>query len=302
MAGNYGPATMKQVFAVAVAALLVAVAIVVRGALDDDDTAGGGDGGDGPADDELVIACVRELREACDALDGDVRVEDPAATIAEASDIDAWVTFDPWPAIAEAQEGRAVFGGEVVPVASSALVLLARTSALPDACGPEPDWACVAEPGSNGPALPSADSALGRLLLGHAALGWSAVVRPGEPFARNEFQLPELDAWRQALEFVRDPVADMIQFGPAGPVATGTTRATFETVVQPSREADNLDATTTAVAATVAVVVVGRSADRVADDEGLRDGLTTLGWDLNPDAATTGLPNPGVLFALQEIA
>ena len=293
---------MKQVLAVAVAALLVAVAIVVRGALDDDDTPAGGDGGDGPTDEELVIACVRELREACESLDGDVRVEDPAATIAAAREVDAWVTLDPWPAIAEAQEGRPVFGGDAVAVASTALVLLTRTSALADACGPEPEWACVAEPGTNGPALPNADSALGRLLLGHAALGWSAVVRPGEPFARNEFQLPEFDAWRQSLEFVRDPVADMIQFGPAGPVATGTTRATFETVVQQSREADNLDATATPVAASVAVVVVGPEADRVADDDDLRDGLTALGWDLDPEAATTGLPNPGVLFALQEIA
>jgi hypothetical protein len=289
---------MKQVLAVAVAALLVAVAIVVRGALDDDGDEGPAEGGD-----ELVIACVRELRAACEALDADVRIEDPAATIAAAEEVDAWVTFDPWPEIAAAAENRAVFGDEVVPVASTVLVLVTRTAAVPGSCGPEPDWVCVADAtGSRAPTLPQPDSAFGTLALGFAARGWSAVERPGEPFARNEFELPQFDAWRRTLRFSTDPVADMIQLAPAGPVATATSRATFDTVVLGSREADALAATPTAVSATAAVIVVGPAADRVADDAGLTDGLVTLGWRLDPEAATTGLPNAGVLFALQEIA
>lgn len=292
---------MKQVLAVAVAALLVAVAIVVRGALDDGDDGPGGDGDDDG--DALVVACVPELRSACEALDADVRIEAPSATIAAAAEVDAWVTFDPWPEIAAAAEGRAVFGDDVEAVASSALVLVTRTAALPAGCGPEPDWLCVAEAtGSRAPTLPSPDSAFGALAFGFAAHGWNAVERPGEPFARNEFELPEFDAWRRTLRFSSNPVTDMIQLAPAGPVATATTRATFDTVVLTSREAEELDATPTAAAATAAVVVVGPEAERVAGDGALQDGLVALGWRLDPDAATTGLPNAGVLFALQEIA
>jgi hypothetical protein len=283
---------------VAVAALLIAVAIVVRGTLDDDESADS----DAPADDDdLVVACVRELREACEALGGDVRIEDPAATIAAAGEIDAWVTFDPWPEIVGVQTGAPVFDESPVPVATSDLVLVTRTAALPDACGPEPDWVCVAA-STNAPALPPEDTALGALLLGHAALGWNLVERDGQSFARQEAESPEFDAWLQTLELDGDPLDDMLQIGRAGPVATGTTRATFETVVPTTREAANLDATRTAVPASVAVVVVGPSADRVAGDEALLDGLEALGWVLDPEAATTGLPNAGVLCALQEIA
>jgi hypothetical protein len=297
---------MKRVLAVAVAVLLVAIALAARNAIDDDDeeAVAAGNGGEGDAGDEpLVVACVRELRAACEALDAGVRIEDPAATIESAGDIDAWITFDPWPAMADIEAGREVFGDGAVPVAGSDLALLARTAALPASCGGTADWACVADAsGSSAPTLPPAGTALGRLLLGHAALAWNAVARDGQPFARNEFELPEFDDWRQALRFSRDPLADMIQLAPAGPVATGTTGATLETVVETSREADRLDAEPTAVPATVAVVVAGPEAARVAADQRLLDGLAALGWDVDPNATTTGLPEPGVLLALEEIA
>ena len=289
---------MKQVLAVAVAALLIAVAIVVRGALDDDgDDSPTADGGG----DDLVVACVPELRSACERLDGDVRIEAPAATIAAAGEVDAWITFDSWPEIAELRAGQALFDEAPVPLASSGLVLLTRTDALPDACSPQPDWVCVID-SDNEPALPSDDTALGVLLLGHAALGWNLIVRGGQSFARQDAESAEFDAWLRSIEFGGDPVADMVEIGRAGPAATGTTAAAFETTVQTTREADDLAATPTAVAATAAVIAVGPAADRVADDADFRDGLVALGWRLDPDAATTGLPNAAVLFALQEIA
>ena len=289
---------MKQVLAVAVAALLIAVAIVVRGALDDDSDDGpAGDGND----DELVIACVPELRAACERLDGEVRIEAPAATIGSRGEVDAWITFDPWPDIAELRAGQPLFDEAPVAVAGTNLVLLTRTDALPDACSPAPDWVCVTE-SDNEPALPGDDTALGALLLGHAALGWNLVVRNGQSFARQDAESAEFDAWLRSIDFGGDPVTDMVQIGRAGPAATGTTAATFEADVQTSREADNLAATPTPVAATAAVIAVGPAADRVADDADFRDGLVALGWRLDPDAATTGLPNAGVLFALQEIA
>lgn len=291
---------MKRVLAVAVAALLVAVAIVVRDAIDDgnDGRRRAGDGGD------LVVACVTELRDACEALAGvsELRVEDAADTV-ESTDVDAWVTYDPWPAMAEVDAGRPPVEGDVVAVGRTELVLLARSAALPGACGGEASWACVAEAaGSGAPALPPRTTALGILLLGHAAASWSAEVRPGEPFAANEFDLPDFDAWHRSLVFLRDPVADMIVFAPAGPVAAGTTAAVVETVVTPSREASRLDVATTVVPASVAVVVVGHGADRLAGQQAFLDALAELGYDAaEPTARTTGLPAPGVLVALQEI-
>jgi hypothetical protein len=278
---------VRQVLAVAVAALLVAAAVVARNALDDD--------GDGVLDDdtpvdELTISCVPELEDACEAVGA--RVEDPADTLAGDA-VDAWITFDPWPAVAAEGDDPVRFGGERVPVAASALLLLTRD----EACA---DWDCAVDVDA---ALPPPATALGLLLAGHAALSWNDVARPGESFASNDFELPEFQAWLQALDFTRDPVDDMLVLGPAGPDATGTTRATFEDLVRPSPRGDGITASATNVAATVAVVVVGPAAERVAGDERLLDGLTALGWDLDPAAATTGLPNPGVLFALlQEIA
>lgn len=293
---------MKQVLAVGVAALLIAAALVARGALDDD---GGGDGGDGG----LVVACVPELRQACEALTevADLRVEGPAATIeaAVAGEIDAWVTLDPWPAMAAEQQRRDVLGGETVAVASTGAVLLARTAALPAGCAGTADWACVAgATGAAAPTLPRPDTALGALLLGHAARSWSAVARPGEPFAANEFTLPEFEAWLGSLRFAADPVADMIQLAPAGPVATATTGAVARTVVATSREAGQLAASPLAEPASIVVVVVGPAAERVAGQRGLHDALDALGYDEldDPAARTVGLPGPGVLLALQELA
>jgi len=290
---------MKRVLALAGAMVLVAAGVLARAAIDDGDDDDDGAGGSGGGGGDLVVACVPELRAACEALGGvdDLRVEPPGDTIAAGTGVDAWVTLDPWPAMSP---GGPV-AGDAVPVASTPLVLLARTAALPSSCTGEPDWACVVDaPGAAAPALPDPASALGALVLGHAAAGWSAATRPGEPFARNEFELPEFQGWLARLDVAADPVADMLQLAPAGPVAAGTTGADLRTRVEPSPRAGGLDAVSTPVAATVAVVVVGPDAERVAGDAGFRAALQQAGWDLDPDAATAGLPAPGVLLALTE--
>lgn len=55
-----------------------------------------------------------------------------------------------------------------------------------------------------------------------------------------------------------------------------------------------------ATPATVAAVVAGDDAGRIAGESSFRDALARLGWTLDADAATTGLPNAGVLVALQD--
>src|SRR5688500_263721 len=100
---------MKRVLALAGAVFLIAAAIVVRAVIvvDDEDSVGTGGGDDG----DLVVACSPELREACEAIEGvtELRIEHPGATIdalAAGGQIDAWVTLDPWPEMAEIIDDR----------------------------------------------------------------------------------------------------------------------------------------------------------------------------------------------------
>lgn len=288
--------------AVGVAALLVAGALVLRDVLDD----GGSDGGDGGGG-ELVVACVRELADACEALTGvaDLRIEDPASTIASAGDVDAWVTFDPWPAVAATAEQRELFPGEPVAVATTGLLLLARTDDVPAACSAGVDWSCVATAtGSNAAALASPTTAFGLLALGHAATEWAAVEQPGEALTRAEIEGAPFQAWLDGIQFGGDPLEDMLQIGRAGPVATATTQARHTVEVVPSREARNLGAVATSVDASIAVVVAGPAAERIARREPFLAALDALGYDRSTDAAarSLGLPSPGVLVALQELA
>jgi hypothetical protein len=279
---------MKRVLALAVACLLVAGALAVRAALasdddgdDNDDASGGGD---------LVIACVPELRDACQTFDGDgteLRIEDPAATIAD-PDVDAWITLDPWPAIAATDAGRDLFP-TVVPVAQTDLVLLAREQRVPDGCDPL-RWTCLVDDLGDDVAVADPTTASGLLVLGFAA----ADFHGGPNLASNDFDEADFADRFDALAVGGNPLGD-IRDGLPEPVATGAL------AVQLSRLGSRLDAfveSDGAFPATVAVVVAGREADRVAGEPSFTAALGEFGWDLRTDAATTGLPSPGVLFAL----
>jgi hypothetical protein len=271
---------MARVLALLGAVLLVASAVLVRRELDD----GGGRAGGSPDPGRAVtVACVPELRQVCEGLAG-VRIEPPAATIAAAGEVDAWVTFDPWPAVA-----RDVLA-PARPVASTDLVLVRRAGTGAAACE---EWACA---GGAGAALPPMTSALGLLALGNASLQWSHATRPGEPFARQELDLPEYRSWLDGIERrSRDPLLDMLQLGPAGPPATAALATDVAGRVEASRERGNLDAVRTG---TVVVVVAGPAADEIAGR--LAGPLADAGWSPVADGSD-GLPSAGVLRALQEV-
>lgn len=270
---------MARVLALLAAVLLVVAAVLVRRELDEPDAAEADP--DRPSA-ELVVACIPELERLCEAIDGvDLRIEAPSETVADPS-VDAWVTFDPWPGIVEGALGT----GE--PIASTDLVLVTRSGGPAADCA---DWACA---GGVGAAIPSTE-ALGLLVLGHASVQWSDGARPGEPFARQELDLPEYRAWLGGLNrTTRDPLADMLQLGPAGPPATAATGVDVEDRVRGSREEGNL---TTSRTGTLALVVAGRSASAVA--ERLQGPLGEQGW--GPASASDGLPNEGLLRAMNEV-
>jgi hypothetical protein len=283
---------MKRVLALAVACLLIAAALAARSAVGDDSDDDDGDADGGSNGGDLVIACIPELENACEAIDrdlADLRIEDPDATIAD-PDVDAWITLDPWPEIAEMQAGREIFG-PAVAVAQTDLVLIAREAQVPPGCDPVA-WSCLVDALGDRVALANPATAAALLLLGHAAIDFF-----GDPaLVSNDFSDPALADRLAALGIGGDPLDD-VRIGLPEPSATGALE------VQLALFGSRLDQFVMAPGrfpATVAVVVAGRDADRVASERSFTDALAELGWDVDPGSATTGLPNPGVLLALAQ--
>lgn len=288
---------MARVLALLGAILLVAAALVARSVLDDEsDDDGDGRGAGGGS---LAVACIPELEEACEAIDRDVTltIEDPAETIAriaDGDDVDAWITLDPWPAMAPFLDDTIGLDTSI-GVASTDLRLMVRDAAVPAACDAV-TWTCLVDELGDQVTLPDPDSALGRLAVAFAANDFF----PG--FAANELRDDTaLQARLAAVGFDRSgpqPFEDMLVL--PDPDATAITAAAFERAVASRPAGSSFSTAPGASPATVAVVVAGEDADGIAGNEAFTDALADLGWDLRADAATTGLPNAGVLVALQE--
>lgn len=288
---------MSRVLALIGAVCLIAAAIVARSVLTGDD--GGGDGGDdGGGDAELVVACIPELEDACNAIERPMAlsIEDPATTIerlAAGEDIDAWVTFDPWPAMASELEDRAAFD-EVVGVAESGLVVVVRDDAIPEGCEPVA-WACLVDQLGNKVVVPDPDSAIGRLVVGQAATDFFPGLASND--LRDDVDL-QGRLGRLGVDRSGDPAEiDMILL--PDPDAAGTTQASFTADVASSPRAGGLSAYPSAAPASVAIVVAGSDVDRITGEPEFTAELRSQGWTIAADAVSTGLPRPGVLIALQ---
>jgi hypothetical protein len=280
---------MKRVLAVGVACLLMAGALVVRNAITGDDEGDGddGSGSDPGGDGDLVVACIPELEDACRALDrqvSDLRIEDPADTIGTAGDVDAWVTLDPWPAMAGVERLA-----DREPVADDALVVLAQAGSVPAGCEDGLTWTCLVAELGDRVAVPDPGTATGRLVLGHAAIDLF-----GGPLASNDFVDPAFAEAMRTLDVGGDPLGD-IRIGLPEPAATGALRLDLATLGnRPVQSGPG------ASPATVAVVVAGPQRDRVAGEPSFTEALAGLGWRVDPQSQTSGLPNAGVLVALTE--
>lgn len=289
---------MKRVLALVGAILLVVVAVVLRGVLDDDggdDDRDPVDGGDEPS---LVVACVPELEAACLELardDAEVLIVTPTETITRlerGEHIDAWVTLDPWPAMAAfTLDDDPFLAGEPAAVASTELVLLTRTAAVAD-CAEPVTWTCAVDTLGDDAALPIAFSTLRPFVLGQAVTDWF-----GATPATNDFGEPAID---DRLGEVGTPAGDPlrdIKDGLPQPSATGVLATQLRALG--SRLTD-FTTSPSGVPVTVAAVVVGPEADRVAGEPAFTGILEATGWTIDPAAATTGLPDPGVLVALSD--
>ena len=146
--------------AVVGAVCLVALALVARSALSGDDNGSDGNGGGGGRGDRPVVACVSDLAEVCRALAdrGAIAADPPTLDLDEAAapdeKIDAWITWDPAPGIANI-DGPETWGEPQV-LGGGALTILSNRgdlATLRSGCGAALTWACVADTPKSGLAV-----------------------------------------------------------------------------------------------------------------------------------------------------
>jgi hypothetical protein len=288
---------------------MILVSLFVRGRIDDKGGGSSTSSGNGSA---LAIACIPELSSECNAIASDkvkVTVEDPTTTLTKLDQYDGWLTVDPWPAIAAAQQQ----GGAPVEVklASSALqiaVVQDRAAALTTACGGTIAWKCLGEKrgqqwsdlggdpgwGQLKVGLPPRKSAIGLLLYADAVASYFGRT----DYGTNDFDA-EFGAWQANLNgaFTEEsPLQTFVNLLPAAYTAVGTTGAA--TRIGLGAKADRIALVDNQARA---VVVLSQTSKRdvrgLASNNGLKAALNEGGWTDDPNIAT-GLPAPGVLLAL----
>ncbi|MDP1821282.1 MAG: substrate-binding domain-containing protein [Acidimicrobiales bacterium] len=306
---------MRRLLAIFGAAVMIGLAIVARGVIDDDDH---GSGGGGSGSDELVVVCARDLKEACDALEGLTVVLAEAADTAAAitageldDDVDAWLTSSAWTEVLAARAPGAL-ADPVAVARTPAVVSVAqpRAPAVLTVCESSITWACLgqnagAQWGSLGTGdpqwgalkfgLPVADSATGLAVIASVAVGSFG----NADFAANDFGgdfAGQVQAIGSGSGPDPDPVATLVT-RPGTYTAVGALHADAETV---GERAYTVMSEPTVFA--TAVLVQLRGADRVPGIDRARDALGEAGWSPLPDDAD--IPptlKPGVMAALHTL-
>jgi hypothetical protein len=323
----------KRVLAVVVAIVLVVLAFVVRNAIDDN----GGGGGTTPgtttattASHPPTVVCATELQEVC-ALAGIAGTVEPAGQTAArleadgAQAPDAWVTLDPWPAMvdeARTRKNLEPLFAKQERLASSPLALIGpvdRMAALGQACGGAPDaitWKCIGEKagaewgglggqGAWGKLKPGhaspVDSAAGLLVFANAVVSY---------FGRSDISaidlstdagfLPWVTRLEQAVPTFGDALTtplDLMLVQPRFDVV-GTTKA--EIAQKAAAQASRFTVTYPAPMAQADAVLAAPGAVPPIVDAA-RAALTKHGWTAPTGDPTAGLPQPGVMEALQDV-
>jgi hypothetical protein len=147
---------VKRLGAIVGAVALVVVALVVRGRLAGSD--GGSGSGRRASGGDPVVACTPELADVCTALAeaGAIAADPPTLDLADATSppaaVEAWITWDPAPAIANFDAPAPVWA-QAEPLGSAPLGLLVGPDDLAGACRTTPSWACAIDAGSAGAGL-----------------------------------------------------------------------------------------------------------------------------------------------------
>ncbi len=330
------PPRLARLLALLVAVALVVGAFAVRSRLADDgdgvaatgpDGDGDGDGGDGGRSGDLVVVCVTELAEVCEAVEEQedgvaVRVE-PAATTAGAlvaldagaqPPADAWLTIDPWPAMVDVERASAnrdplFTGDDPAPAASSAVVVLGFPEELEPCAEPVPASCLVDQVATDlNVGIAAADEALGAVVAGQLAAGLVGAT----DFDITTFLAEHGTELTDILESA-DPAPSATQAGLLVQQGRGRYGAvvTTEAIARPIAESargvqDDLVVVPTApparADAVVSALVGGDRGDQVRDlltGKTAQEAFAAAGWD-RPADGPTGLPPADVLVALRE--
>lgn len=308
------PPRLARLLAVLVAIALVVGAFALRGALSDDDeddvTTGGGTP-DGDA--SYRVLCDEDLGAACDAMEDvlgyDVdRVTAQDVLTAETSDGDAWVTLDPMPAMLDGlreSAGLPPLTVKTVALASSRLSLLVRS----DVGCPDGAWSCVAGAAADQKVgVPADDTATGQVSVGAGFAGLAPDQEERGIGALDEDTRPAMqDLVDSGDRFPLDVQQDRFLTQPGLFAAIVTTEALAADAIGGPR-GNGLTSVPLTPETTIGVVLVGlgasgddavRALGEAVSDQTVLDALGEAGWDGEP-AASDGLPDPDVIYALQE--
>jgi hypothetical protein len=316
---------------------MIALAVLIRDAVDDD-SGSGGSGGPSAGTSEVVLVCVTELARACEILADDdpsieIRVEEVATTLTtltdadfdrEADAIDGWLTFAPFPQMADedrARAGRQPALGEPGPTLARSPLVIAiwddRREALASTC-PASDitWSCIGDrsgrpwPEIGGPeawgAMKPGHPVPDRTAVGLLTLGQASGSKLGRTdYASNDFADPAFRAWFETLErgvpyFTsppRTPLDEMLSKGPAAFDLTGSTEAAAGPAIARSRDRDRLSIIYPSPLATADVVLAApigsdgedRLRDLLESDEG-SSALAGAGWRVEGLPTLEGVP------------
>ena len=321
---------MRRVLAVLGAVLMVAVALLVRSAIDSGD-----DGGSGGGDDATPqLLCAEELAQVCQTLadDGlaDVTIEPVGTTVDRLGEVDAdldadaWLTLDPFPQQVNDRRqlatGNPLFADPLASGFSTGLALVAqddRGAALEADCAAV-GWACVGdaagEPWADhggettwGPVKPGYDapdtSATGLLVIAQAMA--DHLEDPG--FAGQDIDARWLGDLEDAVP-TRTAGSSLLKLAQQGGAAFGAVGALGAEAEAVARTAQGEDLTIfypDPMFRASAVLAPGRGGDEdlldalddlVTSDE-LAEAFADAGWDNVTDGVP--LPSAGVLDALR---
>jgi hypothetical protein len=168
----------QRVLAIAGAVILICTAILV-GSLFGGDDEGGGETDPGGSD-LPIVACTSDLEPICRELaaEGEIAEDPPVLDLDDLGSLpdglDAWITWDPGPRVANFASGDDGWSaGE--PLGRAPLALATVPGGIDQPCSSEPTWACTAEAGGSSAAVgvgsPSTSEGLARIAPIVAALG-----------------------------------------------------------------------------------------------------------------------------------
>lgn len=343
---------MKRLLAVLGALAMISGAVLVRGIITGDDGGGGGSSGGGGGGGDTHLVCVPELEAACAALaeeDDSItfEVEEAGATAARLtapdfqpadSDVDGWLTLNPWPALVELrrdlnQDGP-VLGEPTDVLATTPVDVVGPTERLDplvgevcDAAPETPVWGCFGDnAGAAWGGLAGGDpawgtvnvgfpdptqTATGLLVLGQASAEYFGALG-GTTFARNDFDAG-FSSWLGGIAdsspnlptTAGTPLDQLLQYGESSWDAVGDLDWTTEAEVTGSRDEELLTVTYSSfmLAEAVAVPVRGHELPDLTDDDArnalIDAGFTNPTYDTDPELAVSPI-SPGLYQALLE--